>query len=243
MKHLVVLSLIAALVGCASAPTLPSHLKVDRRVGERPTIGTAEQRSVGETIYEIYNYEIRTDSSTRLLGSVSVDVLAADFQLGPNDPLVAVTEEEARVHCTATPMLRVMDQQNTAHVCLRDLDGDGFLDEWKSPDGPPARRGWAKLKQRIGYKEDTTVDMAQTGDGYKYELLYQGISSDVVSVLYREYSDSLVRPAFQQDLSYTLRAEGPTDVSFRSIQITIHSADNNGIRYTVNRGLSPGGSS
>ena len=73
------------------------------------------------------------------------------------------------------------------------------------PDGPPARWGWAVLKQQVGYTEETSVEMAQSGDGFKYELLYQGISASVVSILYREYADSLVRPAFQQDLSYRLR--------------------------------------
>ena len=242
MRYVAVTAVAVAILGCASAPPpLPSHLKIDRRVGERPAIGSNEQRSVGETIYEIYNYEIRTDSSTRLLGPLAVDVLAADFQLGPNDPLVPASQEGERVHCSATRMLRVVGQPNTAHVCLRDPNDDHVFDEWRSPDGPPARRGWAKLKQPVGYKEETTVEMAQSGDGFKYELLYQGVSAGVVSILYREYVDSLVRPAFQQDLSYTLGPEGPTAISFRSIQITIHSADNNGIRYTVNRGLSTEG--
>jgi hypothetical protein len=79
--------------------------------------------------------------------------------------------------------------------------------------------------------------MAQTGDGFRYELLYQGLSAGVVKILYREYFDSLVRPAFQQELSYTLEEPGPTEISFRSIRMTIHSADNNRLEYTINDGL------
>ena len=58
-----------------------------------------------------------------------------------------------------------------------------------------------------------------------------------MSLLYREYIDDLARPAFQQDLSYTLAAEGPTEVSFRGTRFRILSADNNKIRYELLSGL------
>jgi hypothetical protein len=72
--------------------------------------------------------------------------------------------------------------------------------------------------------------------GFKYELIYQGLEDNVVNVAYREYSQDLARPAFQQDLNYTLQA-GNTTVNFRDVRITIHQADNNTIRYTVHSGL------
>lgn len=209
MKNFVPPILVAALSACvpvSSTPSLPAHLQVDRRIGEEPTIGVATERNVGEVIYENYNYEIRTDASARLLGSINIDVLLASASLGPADPLVATTDQGEQIHCTAVPALRVAGENNVAHVCLRDSDSDARFDQWRSPDGPPARRGWAPLKEDVGYKEETAVSMAQTG-GFKYELLYQGLSSGVVTILYREYFDSLVRPAFQQDLSYTLHPE------------------------------------
>lgn len=237
MKNVIVAAAVVLLTGCASAPRLPQHLDVQRRVGEEPAIGQVQQKSVGEVIYEVFNYDVITDTSTRLLGHISVDVLAADFELGPDDALVATTDKGVKAHCTAQRVLRVAGEPNTAHVCLRDQDSDGTLDVWRAPDGPPARWKWAALKHKVDYKEDTRVDMAQ-GRGFRYELLYQGLSSGVISILYREYLDSLMRPAFQQDLSYTLDADGGADISFRALQITVHSADNSGIRYTVNRGLS-----
>lgn len=237
MKRLPLVLVPVLLAGCASAPVLPSHLQVERKIGEEPSIGVATERSVGEVIYEVYNYEIRRDSSSRLLGSISIDVLAAAAELGPGTPLVGTTDKGAEVYCSADPVLRVAGRANAAHVCLRDQDQDGRFDLWRSPDGPPARRGWARLKSHVGFEKRSSVEMAQTGDGFRYELLYQGQSSGVVKILYREYLDSLVRPAFQQDLSYTLEESGPTEVSFRSIRMTIHSADNNGIRYTIDSGL------
>ena len=236
MRTIVVLASALALTACASAPLSLNHIKVDRRVGEEPLVDVVTERSVGEVIYEVYNYEVRTDSSTRLLEPLTIDVLAAEAHLSTSDPFVAVVDQGHPAYCSAQPVLRVGGQSGSARVCLRDSDSDKQFDLWRSPDGPPARKGWARLKKTVGFRSETSVEMV-TGGGFRSELLYQGLSSGVVSILYREYLDSLVRPAFQQDLSYTLEEEGATEISFRTIKMTVHSANNNLIRYTLNRGL------
>jgi len=73
-------------------------------------------------------------------------------------------------------------------------------------------------------------------DGFKYELIYQGRDENVVRIAYREYTDNLARPAFSQDLSYTLE-ESITDVRFRDVALTIHEANNNEITYVVESGF------
>ena len=124
-----------------------------------------------------------------------------------------------------------------SRMCLADLDGNQRFDAWKAPQGPPARQKWNKLPHELGFSHSDAMTSAM--GGFRYELLYQGISGNVVSLLYREYIDDLARPAFQQDLSYTLAAEGATEVSFRGTRLRIQSANNNGIRYEVLAGLAP----
>jgi hypothetical protein len=75
------------------------------------------------------------------------------------------------------------------------------------------------------------------GEGFKSELVYQGVAASALRLLYREYSESLVRPAFQQDLTYTMAEDGPTEVGFRSLRLEVLGADNLGIRYRVLSGL------
>lgn len=238
MRRIIPAILVLTTCSCASAPPpLPSHVDVQRRTGEAPRVGEVSERSVGDVVYEIYNYEVRRDSSTRLTGYVIIDVFLAKANFGPETPLVATTDKGVSVHCTTEPVLRISGGRSRSHVCLQDLDSDSTFDQWRAPDGPPARRRWAPLEPKVGYEQRPSTEMAETGDGFRYELLYQGYSAGVVSILYREYFDSLVRPAFQQDLSYTLEPTGPTQISFRSIRMTIDSADNNRIRYTIDRGL------
>jgi hypothetical protein len=80
------------------------------------------------------------------------------------------------------------------------------------------------------------IDTASVQSGFKYELIYRGLSDGIVTVSYKEYSNDLARPAFQQDLSYTL-GSGDTTVAFRNLRIEIHAADNFGINFTVISGL------
>jgi hypothetical protein len=70
--------------------------------------------------------------------------------------------------------------------------------------------------------------------------LYEGIAGDVIKLTYREYTNNFVRPAFQQDLSYTLHRPGPTEITFRGVRTEVLAADNNRIRYRVVSGFSPG---
>lgn len=231
MKKIIGLLALLLLAGCVSAP--PPTLQVNRRVGEAPPIGVVSERTVGEVIYETFNYE--EWSGAHLAGPLLIDVFAASADLGPGDALVAGQEAGETVFCTSGPILRVAGQGPTSRVCLKDTDADGRFDQWRSPDGPPARRNWADLEAPAAYT--TGSSMAPTGGGFKYQLLYQGLSSGVISLLYREYADNLIRPAFQQELSYTLAKNGSTEISFRTTRIEIHAADNNSIRYTVLRGL------
>lgn len=189
---------------------------------------------MGDVIYETFNYEEWTGA--RLGEPLLIDVFAAMVNIGPADALVASIEAGATTFCTSAPALTVSGHGGpSGRICLKDLNADGRFEQWRSPDGPPARRNWADLKTPAAYT--TGPFMAPTGGGFKYQLLYQGLSSGVVRLLYREYVDNLIRPAFQQDLSYTLAGSGKTEISFRTTRIEIHSADNNGIRYTVLRGL------
>jgi hypothetical protein len=77
------------------------------------------------------------------------------------------------------------------------------------------------------------------GGGFKSELLYEGVSGGTLRLSYREYIDSLARPAFQQELTYTLSPTPPTDIAFRGVRISVDAADKNSIRYRVLSGFRP----
>lgn len=232
MKSLLLFLTLISLAGRASAgPLVPS---TSAKVGEAPRLNEATEKSVGEVIYETYNYQ--QIEGVRLTEPANVDVLAARWSLSTSETLRAYVDGKTKVYCTEQLVLFVLGTL-TSRVCLTDLDNDQKFDSWKAPEGPPARRKWNKLKDKLSFSSVGAVTISM--DGFRYELLYQGISGNVVSLLYREYINDLARPAFQQDLSYTLAAEGATNVSFRSTKLRILSADNNTIRYELLAGLKP----
>jgi hypothetical protein len=116
-------------------------------------------------------------------------------------------------------------------ACYRDSDEDGKLDRFHIPG--TAYGKWFKVEDPIPYKEAVDLDASE---GYRRELLYQGIAGDVVRLAYREYVDSLVRPAYEQEVTYTLES-GPTEVAFRGATLRIISASNLAIVYEVLSGF------
>jgi hypothetical protein len=226
-----VITLALLGTGCSSAPISMAPLSAPvRQVISEPRLHEIVQRSVGESIHSIRNFEKKT--LPRLTESVTIDVVLGDAFLPAGTVLAAGTEHGASVYCTAERLGRFGNL--SSRICLRDTASRGAFDEWRAPEGPPARVVWVKLAKPAAYGLiETTEDIG----GFQYELLYQGVAENVVRILYREFIDDRVRPAFQQDLSYTLAPEGPTEVSFRSTRLRIHSADNNSIRYEILSGM------
>lgn len=73
--------------------------------------------------------------------------------------------------------------------------------------------------------------VVSTPSAFRRELVYAGRGQGGVSVLYREFLNDLVRPAFTQSLQYDL-SSGRV-IGFRSARFEVVDADNTSIRYRV----------
>lgn len=92
----------------------------------------------------------------------------------------------------------------------------------------------SNLGSPLSYPNDRipfTKSIHHTRDelSFKKELVYTGISQNVVSILYREFKDDMARPAFSQDLKYDL-SEGRV-VGYRGARFEIIKATNQGLTY------------
>jgi hypothetical protein len=76
-----------------------------------------------------------------------------------------------------------------------------------------------------------TKSIHQTRDelSFRKELVYAGISQNMVSILYREFTNDMARPAYSQDLKYDL-SESKT-FGFRGSRFEIIKATNQGLTY------------
>jgi len=79
----------------------------------------------------------------------------------------------------------------------------------------------------VGVEEVNTVGF----DELKRELIYTGVSKNVISITYREFKRDMARPAFTQDLKFDL-GEGDL-IGFKGSRFKVISANNIEIKYQV----------
>lgn len=63
------------------------------------------------------------------------------------------------------------------------------------------------------------------------ELVYNGRVNNYIKIIYRELSNNIMRPAFQQDLQYDLNES--EEVAFKEVQMKVIGANNKEISYRV----------
>lgn len=217
-KALGVLAISTALItGCATVETQPPRYEV----GIFPETDTSTTVYVGQVMVSKYDY--LSQLRAVLMNEVDGSFMAGRDRTPAGASLVSVIAAGQQRFCRPS--------RNVSTGCYEDTDGDMYFDRAYTMNAFNAMvsgRNIDPVRYRI---EDQNIE-----DGFKYELIYQGLSSGVVRIAYREYTDNLARPAFSQDLTYTL--EQPlTDIRFRDVEVTIHHADNNEITYVVQSGF------
>lgn len=94
-----------------------------------------------------------------------------------------------------------------------------------------------KTNSRVKKKFPAYTMSPTIEEGFRQELVYFGVAGDVLKLAYREFSGGLARPAFTQEVTFTLESEGSTMIHFKGARIEIHEIDNSGVRYTVRQGI------
>jgi hypothetical protein len=71
----------------------------------------------------------------------------------------------------------------------------------------------------------------KTDKNFRQEFIYSGRTGDSIFFTYREFSGDLIRPAFTQNVTYSL--SNKNIVAFKRLRLKILSADNTKIRYRI----------
>lgn len=73
--------------------------------------------------------------------------------------------------------------------------------------------------------------LAGLEDSFRAQVIYSGMSGQSVRAVYREFAGDFIRPAFSQELEYSLAADSV--IAYRSIRIRVIEANNREIRFQV----------
>jgi hypothetical protein len=226
MAGLVVASLLA-LTHCAPIQ-VGADAKPAKKTGQNVEFGVPAFAPVGGTVFSQFDYNAVTRAFVQAPYSRSVGV-GGRIILSVGQPLFPAMVAGQQAYCSDNPTFLAYLGSDNRRVCYFDNGNTGrFTTAYVA--GTLAD---TKLDVDVPY----SVREEAIGAGFKYELLYQGFDRGVVRVAYREYLADFARPAFQQDLTYTLDPSGTTEASFRNVRFVIISADNNGIKYYVTRGF------
>lgn len=98
---------------------------------------------------------------------------------------------------------------------------------WRSPDD-------STIKRKVVEGLTCTVKNEPSGtqnNEFRKELVYTGRSGKTISILYREYSNDMVRPAFTQQLQYDL--EKDSVIGYQAARLSVSSATNTEVTYQV----------
>jgi len=83
------------------------------------------------------------------------------------------------------------------------------------------------------YKGDYEMKtkISERGTSFQQTLMYSGRVGDKIKFGYREFSNNLARPAFNNDVEYDLSTSNI--IGYKGAQIEVISSDNSGIKYKV----------
>jgi len=205
-------------VGCASVqPQNPKSV-----VGSFPDVGVSTSVAVGQVMVTKYDYLSLATATLR-------DPVEGSFWAGRNpltvgSVLTPAISSGQEVYCQPPARLGA--------PCLKDTDKDGRFDYGYTMNAYGMLVNGRSIPPAAYRISDQSIK-----DGFKYELLYEGVDNGVLRIAYREFTENLARPAFSQDLTYTLDRDGHTRIRFRTVAATIHRADNKEIEYTVESGF------
>lgn len=229
-KNIIIFSFISILMFSGCFGSFPAVKMSKEKLGSDVVVGERTVRYVGDAIINRYEY-------TELQGIVLLDNYTQSHFLGTIDIKKGdflkkyIDKGNAEVYYCGPYYASFGAQGKMSQVCFLDEfdDIENFYTLFSQNHykyGPFSSTGM------ISYRKSFTVDRSKPF--HKVELIYDGVRGGMLLFTYKEFTDSLTKPAFYSQVRYLKNRSGkPTDISYRSAKIRIYRANNDRIDYKV----------
>jgi len=117
--------------------------------------------------------------------------------------------------------------------CLVDTTGNQVFDRSTFP----GYDRYFDLSAPVPYDVTVSESAIESKDDFYVDVLYQGMSKGEVKISYREFSNGFARPAFTQDVSYELAADGAGTIGFKGMRIKVIKATGHNLEYILEQTL------
>jgi hypothetical protein len=223
--------LLLGLFSCSSTTLTPLRSKTE--VVDDPPLGELRAAEVGDTLIKYANLAY---SPALLL---------------KNDVKAKATGNYAGMHVTLKAGILVAKYADATSDCymsnepvpvtgLFSANGPGMVGgvcvDRQNPDRRRVlvilRNGandFCNAVDPIEVEKTTYVD--KSAPGFSQELIYNGKSSQNVKFLYREFTNEMARPAFNQEVQYDLNESHL--IGFKGARLEVVDATNTNIKYKV----------
>jgi hypothetical protein len=209
-----IMSFTFVLTGCSQlSPTYPTSEEAII-----PELNTVRTINVGEVI--ITEYKKYVIPSIEIEESIYVNSGSRSrdrINISSRDIYLSAFSDKNQLFCND-------------NVCLQDSNQDNKIDTYYMRVNKNIVNQ-TLLDKPIKYKRKKSI--FEDDKAFNYELLFQGMANDVIRLLYREYTGNMARPAFHQELTYTIKGEYPFDINFRNEKIRIHKIEDNTLSYEI----------
>lgn len=228
---------VSLLAGCASGPTLeyptvtPSNGTAKLLL--QPDTETTTTAELGQTLISRSFYQ--TTPAINLKQSIVNATSNNGYPLTMNVPQGLLVEWghnalgtyyiSEKFHITNSV---VQGKNNIGGVIVPNDKSPAKFVFWQ-PEGM-SHTFVSASNEPINYEAATNV-ITPHKENFKRELIYTGVSKNVISIVYREFQNDLARPAFMQELKYDL-GEGKV-IGFKGARFQVLKATNTGIEYKV----------
>lgn len=206
------------LAGCATNAVTIMPMQ-QKGFYKSPEQNTRVKVSVGDVLYE------ESDTVEQQIAMVLQPIQVRAMVTGNviNNKLVLSNVNGRQLYCGTA----MFSDSRLQSICLIDTNNSNAFDKilWVNTLGD----GEETLKQPAQY----IPNKKEIISGYRQELIYQGRVGNSISLLYREYSGDLARPAYSQTVTYEVNTSAETKASFRGLNITIYGANNSGVEFSV----------
>lgn len=223
MNKLISISLIAVtLYGCAGQLASISYNK-QRFVSYK--VGDSLQVSIGDAIIDVESatvrdaYEVLFDYQTPSLGILAQP--QALLKKGDRFTAVAYIPSNPDAVC-------IREEGPEMKVLLIHIYPDGRINRgWVHIDGiVPVQGSWTREQLFAKSKNPSRGE-----NSFRAQIIYSGLLGNTVKAVYREFSNNYARPAFSQELQYSL--DESKIISYKTVKIEILKATNSSIEFRV----------
>ena len=201
----------------------------------RPDIGQVAHAEVGASLYsEGYLTETRLYTGT-LKESASVQMQGYHLNVASSTSGPISVKYGSSKPMMCFPMTRgavgALFGRAPYYGCLVDTKGTKIFDaavffhrnEEYALDHPVPYSVAAKDARKVEH------------DSFQVDVLYQGMSKGEVKISYRESSGGVARPAFTQDVSYELEADGTAIIGFKGMRLKVLRASGQSLEYVLEK--------